>query len=179
MYSQLIALQVAIKDMPADGEPTEEQCDSVLKELQEFLQAENPFSDDFHKQLMKVYQHHLAMQEKLQLKKKKLDSKMRKVRGWMKVSNIIYGATCASVLLCKVMAAAIAAPKVAEDLAEESKKPKTSGSWLRPLCRRYELIKTQQAIVETASLGTFVAIQDLNNMKVSVERLQVCYAALQ
>jgi hypothetical protein len=167
-------LQVAINHMPAEREPTREQSASVLKELEGFVSAANPFSEDFSKQFMTVYQRHLEMQNKLQVKKKKLDSKLRSVRGWMKVSNIILGATCAAVLLCRVIADAIAAPRVAVDLAEESRKPgRGMGSWLKPLCRKYEQIRAQAAIIEDASKGTFVAIQDLNNIKASVERLKV------
>ncbi len=160
--------------MPAESEPTQEQSGNVLRELQGFVRAANPFSEDFSKQFSTVYQRHLEMQNKLQAKKKKLDTKLRSVRGWMKVTNIILGATCAAVLLCRVIADAIAAPKVAEELAEESRKPgRGMGSWLKPLCRRYEQIRAQVAIVEDASTGTFVAIQDLNNIKASVERLKV------
>lgn len=166
--------QVAINHMPTDGKPNDEQAQNVLKELQGFVQAANPFSEDFSKQFMTVYHRHLDMQNKLQAKKKKLDNKMRSVRGWMKVSNIILGATCAAVLLCRVIADAIAAPKVAQDLAEESRKPgRAMGSWLKPLCRRYEQIRAQAAINEQASKGTFVAIEDLNNIRASVERLKV------
>lgn len=172
-------LQVAINHMPADHEPTREQSASVLKELEGFVSAANPFSEDFSKQFMTVYQRHLEMQNKLQVKKKKLDSKLRSVRGWMKVSNIILGATCAAVLLCRVIADAIAAPRVAVDLAEESRKPgRGMGSWLKPLCRKYEQIRAQAAIIEDASKGTFVAIQDLNNIKASVERLKNETAAI-
>ncbi|KAG0611297.1 hypothetical protein M758_7G129900 [Ceratodon purpureus] len=172
-------LQVAINHMPAEGEPTQQQSESVLKELQGFVRAANPFSEDFSNQFMTVYQRHLEMQNKLQVKKKKLDTKLRSVRGWMKVSNIILGATCAAVLLCRVIADAIAAPRVAVDLAEESKKPgRGMGSWLKPLCRRYEQIRAQTAIIEDASKGTFVAIQDLNNIKASVERLKNETAAI-
>lgn len=170
----LYPLQVAINHMPTEGEPTQEQCSSVLNELQGFVRAANPFSEDFSKQFLNVYQRHLDMQNKLQVKKKKLDKKMRTVAGWMKVSNIILGATCAAVLLCRVIADTIAAPKVAQDLAEESRKPGGGmGSWLKPLCRRYEQLRAQAAIFEDASRGTFVAIQDLNNIKASVDRLQV------
>ena len=166
--------QVAINHMPAEGKPTQAQSESVLRELQGFVRAANPFSEDFSKQFMTVYQRHLEMQNKLQAKKKKLDAKLRSVRGWMKVTNIILGATCAAVLLCRVITDAIAAPKVAEELAEESKKPgRGMGSWLKPLCRRYEQIRAQAEVMEDATKGTFVAIQDLNNIKASVERLKV------
>jgi len=165
--------------MPSDGELNKEQSQNVLKELQGFVHAANPFSEDFSQQFITVYHRQLEMQNKLQAKKQKLDTKLRSVRGWMKVSNIIMGATCAAVLLCRVIADAIAAPKVAMDLAEESRKPnRGTGSWLKPLCRRYEQIRAQVAITDNASKGTFVAIEDLNNIKASVERLKVLFPSL-
>jgi hypothetical protein len=59
------------------------------------------------------------------------------------------------------------------------------GSCCRPLspsssfCSRFYLrIKATKAIVEAAFRGNYVAIQDLNNIKVSVDRLEVFQISL-
>ncbi|MCI93240.1 UPF0496 protein, partial [Trifolium medium] len=57
------------------------------------------------------------MLEKLQLRKGKLDKKLKQIRTWRKVSFIIFVATVAAVLICSVVAAAVASPHVAAAVA--------------------------------------------------------------
>jgi hypothetical protein len=115
------------------------------------------------------------MQKKLELKKMKLDNKLSGVRGWLKVSNVILAANCTSVILCGLVSDVVAAaPEVAADLAAETTKHiATTGTWLRPFCSCYLRMKAKKQIVEDAFRGNYVAIQDLNNIKASVDRLEV------
>jgi hypothetical protein len=172
------SIQMALKHFPTEDDPTQVDCEAVLKELKAFIEAADPFLDDFNEQFRKVYDSHVAMKKKLELKKMKLDNKLRAVRGWTKVSNVILAANCTSVILCGLVSDVVAAPEVAAHLVAETTKPgctgtHTSGSWLRPFCSRYSRIKAKTAIVEDAVRGNYVAIQDLNNIKASVDRLEV------
>jgi hypothetical protein len=161
--------------MPAEDDPTQVNCEVVLQELQGFAKAADPFLDDFNEQFKKVHESHLVMQKKLELKKMKLDNKLSGVRGWLKVSNVILAANCTSVILCGLVSDVVAAaPEVAADLAAETTKHiATTGTWLRPFCSRYLRMKAKKQIVEDAFRGNYVAIQDLNNIKASVDRLEV------
>lgn len=157
--------------MPAEGDPTQVNCEVVLQELKGFAKAADPFLDDFNEQFKKVHESHLVMQKKLELKKMKLDNKLGGVRGWLKVSNVILAANCTSVILCGLVSDVVAAaPEVA---AETTKHIATTGTWLRPFCSCYLRMKAKKQIVEDAFRGNYVAIQDLNNIKASVDRLEV------
>jgi hypothetical protein len=176
-------IQMALKHFPTEEDPTQVDCEAVLKELKAFIEAADPFLDDFNEQFRKVYDSHVAMKKKLELKKMKLDNKLRAVRGWTKLSNVILAANCTSVILCGLVSDVVAAPEVAAHLVAETTKPgctgtHTSGSWLRPFCSRYSRIKAKTAIVEDAVRGNYVAIQDLNNIKASVDRLENEIAAI-
>jgi len=173
-------IQVALKHMPAEDDPTQVNCEVVLQELKGFAKAADPFLDDFNEQFKKVHESHLVMQKKLELKKMKLDNKLSGVRGWLKVSNVILAANCTSVILCGLVSDVVAAaPEVAADLAAETTKHiATTGTWLRPFCSRYLRMKAKKQIVEDAFRGNYVAIQDLNNIKASVDRLENEIAAI-
>ncbi|CAK9863004.1 unnamed protein product [Sphagnum jensenii] len=151
-----------------------------IQELKGFAKAADPFLDDFNEQFKKVHESHLVMQKKLELKNMKLDNKLGGVRGWLKVSNVTLAANCTSVILCGLVSdVAAAAPEVAADLAAETTKHMaTTGTWLRPFCSSYLRMKAKKQIVEDAFRGNYVAIQDLNNIKASVDRLENEIAAI-
>lgn len=112
------------------------------------------------------------MLEKLQLKRKKLDKKLRHVRAWRKVSNIIFVATFAAVLICSVVAAAIISPPVAAAIAA-SVPIASAGKRIDSYWKKFEeAIKSQRVTVTTMEIGTFIAIKDLDSIRVLVDSLQ-------
>lgn len=165
-------IQNALRQIPPEGPPSEAQCKKMLEELTTFKTAGSPFSEDFFKHFDSVYRRHTQMLEKLHLQRKKLDKKLRHVRAWRKVSNIIFVATFAAVLICSVVAAAIISPHVAAAIAA-AVPIASGGKWIDSYWQKYEdAIKAQRVIVTTMDVGTFVAIKDLESIKVLVDSLE-------
>ncbi|CAD6210051.1 unnamed protein product [Miscanthus lutarioriparius] len=69
-----------------------------------------PFTDELFAAFQAVYRQQLTMLEKLQQRKHRLDKKIKTIKAWRRVSSIIFATTFAAVLICSVVAAAIAAP---------------------------------------------------------------------
>lgn len=82
-----------------------------------------------------------------------------------------YAATFAAVLICSVVAAAVAAPPVAAALAAATSIPLGSmGRWME----KYEkVMKGQKEMINSMSVGTYISIKDLDNIRVLMERLEI------
>ncbi|XP_030523074.1 UPF0496 protein At4g34320-like [Rhodamnia argentea] len=147
----------------------------TLEELRSFRAAGDPFTEEFFRIFQAVYRNQVAMLEKLQLRKSKLDKKLRCIHAWRKVSSMIFAATFAAVLICSVVAAAVAAPPVAAALAAATSVPIGSmGKWIDSLLKNYEsAVKGQKEAVVTMQVGTGLAISDLENIRVLVHRLEI------
>eukprot|EP01018_Ginkgo_biloba_P031885 Gb_12693 [translate_table: standard] len=171
----------------------------MLEEMSNFRTAGSPFTEDFFEHFQSVYRRHSQMLEKLQERSSKLDKKLKSVRAWRKVTNVIFAATFATVLICSVVAAAMAAPPVAAALAAatsvslaslgaaamgephvaDALKAATSiagpmGKWVNSLWKKYEdVIKGQREVISAMHAGTFVTIKDLDNIRVLVDRLEM------
>ncbi|KAK2987938.1 hypothetical protein RJ640_003416 [Escallonia rubra] len=75
------------------------------------------------------------------MRKSKLDKKLKSVHAWQKLSSVIFVATFAAVLICSVVAAAMATPPVATVLAAASSVPLGSmGKWIDSLFKNYETV---------------------------------------
>uniref|UniRef100_A0A1D1YHK3 UPF0496 protein 1 n=1 Tax=Anthurium amnicola TaxID=1678845 RepID=A0A1D1YHK3_9ARAE len=146
----------------------------TMEELRNFKAAGDPFTEEFFRVFQSVYRQQMVMLEKLQLRKQKLDKKLKSVKAWRKVSSIIFVAALVAVLVCSVAAAAMAAPPVAAALAAASSVPLGSmGKWFDSLWKNYEnALKGQRELIDTMQLGTFIAIQDLDGIRVLVEQLE-------
>ncbi|XP_033132475.1 UPF0496 protein At4g34320 [Brassica rapa] len=173
--SQLLIL-VALQQF--EDESLVEGCngyEKTLDELKNFKDAESPFSKDFFKMFQSVYKHQMLMLEKLQLRKNKLDKKLKCIHTWRKLCNIIFVATFATVLICSVVAAAIAAPPVAAALAAATAVPVGSmGKWIDSLWKNYEnSLKGQREVISSMQAGTYVAVKDLDNIRVLIEQLEI------
>lgn len=117
----------------------------------------------------------MAMLEKLQLRKNKLDKKLTYIHAWRKVSSMIFVATFATILICSVVAAAMAAPPVAAALAAATAIPVGSmGKWIDSLWKNYEnALKGQKEVISSMQAGTYVAIKDLDNIRILIDRLEI------
>ncbi|KAL0454191.1 UNVERIFIED_CONTAM: hypothetical protein Slati_0758300 [Sesamum latifolium] len=171
--SQLL-IHVALQQFEEE-EDGNEKYSKTLEELKSFKDAGDPFTEDFFRIFQSVYMQQMLMLEKLQLKKNKLDKKLRYIHAWRKVSSIIFAATFASVLICSVVAAAMAAPPVAAALAAATSIPLGSmGKWIDSLLKNYEnAVKGQKEIINCMNVGTYVTIKDLDSIRVLIDRLEI------
>lgn len=147
----------------------------TLEELKAFKTAGDPFTDEFFLIFNSVYRQQVMMLEKLHVRKSKLDKKFKSLKTWRKVSCIIFAAAFASVLICSVVAAAVAAPPVASALAAATSIPVGSmGKWVDSLWKNYEVaLKGQKEVISSMQAGTYIAIKDLDGIRVLVDRLEL------
>ncbi|XP_019086552.1 PREDICTED: UPF0496 protein At4g34320-like [Camelina sativa] len=144
----------------------------TLKELKKFKDAKTPFGEDFFKMFQIVYEQQMLMLEKLQIRTKRLDIKLKRIRTWRKISSIIFVATYATLLICSVVAAAIAAPPVAAALVSVIVPMGSMGKWLHSLWKKYETaVKGQKDVFFSMQVGTFVAVKDLDNIRLLIQQL--------
>lgn len=165
-----VALQ-QFEEEDADGK----KYTRSLEELRNFKAAGEPFTEEFFQIFQSVYKQQVLMLEKLQLRKSKIDKKLRHVKVWRKVSSIIFAAAFAAILICSVVAAAMAAPPVAAALAAATSIPVGSmGKWFDSLWKDYEVaLKGQKEVIRSMHVGTYVAIMDLDSIRVLVDRLEI------
>jgi hypothetical protein len=177
--SQLLIL-VALKQFEEESEAGEREYVRTLEELKNFKAAGDPFTDEFFQIFQSVYRQQIMMLEKLQLRKNKLDKKLKCIHTWRKVSSMIFVATFATVLICSVVAAAMTAPPVVAAVAAASTIPLGSmGKWIDSLWKNYEnALKGQKEVISTMQVGTYVAIKDLDNIRVLIDRLEIEIEAL-
>ncbi|GFY95077.1 transmembrane protein, putative [Actinidia rufa] len=149
--------------------------DRTLEELATFKAAGDPFTEEFILIFQSVYRQQMVMLDKLQNRRKKLDKKLKSIYAWRKVSSIIFAATFATVLICSVVAAAMAAPPVAAALAAATSIPLGSmGKWIDSLWKNYEnAVKGQKEVISSMQAGTYVAIKDLDNIRILIDRLVI------
>lgn len=158
-----------------DGKNNSTRFAKTLDELKNFKAAGDPFTEEFFQNFQSVYRQQILMLEKLQMRKNKLDKRLKYIHAWRKVSSIIFVATFASVLICSVVAAAMAAPPVAAALAAAASIPLGSmGKWIDSLLKNYEdAVKGQKDVIHSMNVGTYVAIKDLDNIRVLIDRLEL------
>jgi hypothetical protein len=79
------------------------------------------------------------------------------------------------VLICSVVAAAMAAPPVAAALAAATAIPVGSmGKWIDSLWKNFEnALKGQKEVISSMQVGTYVAIKDLDIIRVLIDRLEI------
>ncbi|CAN6311397.1 unnamed protein product [Urochloa humidicola] len=147
----------------------------ALGELRRFKAAGDPFTPEFFAAFQAVYREHVAMLGRLRQRKRLLDGRIRSVRAWRRVSGVVFVATFAALLVCSVVAAAIAAPPVAAALAAAASLPVGSaGKWVDSLLKQYQdALHGQKEVVSAMQVGTFIAIEDLDAIRVLVDRLEV------
>ncbi|KAM1106174.1 hypothetical protein ACFX13_003117 [Malus domestica] len=172
--SQLLIL-VALQQFEEETEMGGSRYTRTLEELKNFKTIGDPFTEEFFQIFQSVYKQQISMLEKLQLRKNKLDKKLKGINAWRKVTNMIFVATFAAVLICSVVAAAMAAPPVAAALAAASSIPIGSmGKWIDSLWKNYELaLRGQREVLSSMQVGTYVAIKDLDNIRVLIDRLEI------
>ncbi|XP_062023412.1 UPF0496 protein At4g34320-like [Rosa rugosa] len=172
--SQLLIL-VALQQFEEETEVGGSRYTRTMEELKNFKTAGDPFTEEFFQMFQTVYRQQIQMLEKLHLRKNKLDKKLKYINAWRKVSSIIFVATFAAVLICSVVAAAMAAPPVAAALAAATSIPVGSmGKWIDSLWKNYQsAMKGQKEVISSMQVGTYVAIKDLDSIRVLIDRLEI------
>ncbi|XP_062176565.1 UPF0496 protein At4g34320-like [Alnus glutinosa] len=172
--NQLLIL-VALQRFDEETQVGENRYARTRQELKNFKAAGDPFTPEFFQIFESVYKQQVLMLEKLQLRKNKLDKKLKYIHVWRKVSSMIFVATFAAVLICSVVAAAMAAPPVAAALAAATSIPVGSmGKWIDSLWKNYEnALKGQKEVISSMQVGTYVAIKDLDIIRVLIDRLEI------
>lgn len=150
--SQLLIL-VALQQFEEESGLKDNRFVRTLQELKNFKAAGDPFTEEFFQIFQSVYKNQILMLEKLQLRKNKLDKKLKYIHSWRKVSSMIFVAT---------FAAATSIPIG------------SMGKWIDSLWRNYEnALKGQKEVISSMQAGTYVAIKDLDNIRILVDRLEI------
>lgn len=171
---QLI-IQVALLQLEENNSDQNRDYGKILQELRNFKEAGDPFTAEFFSMFQSVYKQQVVMFEKLQLRKHKLDKKLKSLKVYRKVSNIIFAASFISVIICSVVAAAISAPPLVSALAAAASAPMGGiGRWMNTLWKKYENeLKNQRELINSMQVGTYIAIKDLDSIRILVDKLMV------
>ncbi|XP_004301900.1 PREDICTED: uncharacterized protein LOC101291734 [Fragaria vesca subsp. vesca] len=151
-------------------------CVKILQELRAFKAAGDPFREEFLSLFRAVLNGHASMLQILQVRKKRLDKKLKSVKAWRKVSNVLIVATFVSVLIFSVVAAAITAPPLVTSLARAlAVSVGSSEKWCKILWSYYHTLNAQRIEINSMQLGTMdcmFTMTDLNNIRVLVEKCE-------
>ncbi|GKV26561.1 hypothetical protein SLEP1_g35842 [Rubroshorea leprosula] len=180
--SQLLIL-FALQQFEEETEVGGSRYVRTLEKLKIFKEAGDPFTEELYRMFQSVYKQQMLMLEKLQQRKNKLDKKRRRIKVWRKVSSMIFVTAFAAVVICSVVAAAMAAaPPVTAALAAASSSipiGTTVGEWVDSLWKNCEdVLKWQKEVISSVQVGNYVAIKDLDNIRVQIDRLEIDIAAL-
>lgn len=175
--NQLI-VRAAVSRFEEELEGSEANGDSfekTLHELAKFKAAGDPFSDEFFVLFQSVLNQQYAMLEKLQTQKRKLDKKLKSLKTWRKVSNVIFVAAFVSLLIFSVVAAAIAAPPVVTALLGALAVPMGPvGKWCNSFWNRFgNTVREQREIISSMQVGTYVTLKDLESIKALINKLEI------
>ncbi|ESW25136.1 hypothetical protein PHAVU_003G010400 [Phaseolus vulgaris] len=172
--SQLLIF-AALQQFEEETELGEKRYTRTLQELKNFKASGDPFTEEFFQMYQSVYNQQILMLEKLQVRQSKLDKKVKQVHTWRKVSSMIFVATVAAVLICSVVAAAIASPHVATILAAVSAVPIGSmGKWIDTMLKSYETaVRGHREVIISMQVGTYVAIKDLDSIRVLIDKVEI------
>ena len=175
--NQLMMIQLAVshfEEEVGDGVDGEKYV-KTLQELRKFKAAGDPFTEGFFELFQSVYNQHLLMFSKLQQRKGTLDKKLKSVKTWSRVSNVIFVSAFVSVLIFSVVAAAMAAPPVVTALAAALAVPMGPvGKWCNSLWKRYETaLKGEREVISIMQVGSFVTMKDLESIRVLVSKVEI------
>jgi len=147
----------------------------TLEELRKYKAAGDPFTEEFFELFKSVYEQQVLMWEKLQARKRKLDKRLKSIKTWNRVSNVIFAAALVSVLVLSVVAAAIATPPLVAALLGALTVPLGSvGTWCSSLWTRYEDdLKRQRVVISAMQAGTRIKITELRNIEALANKLEI------
>ncbi|XP_076888424.1 UPF0496 protein At4g34320-like [Bidens hawaiensis] len=147
----------------------------IIKHFTKFESLDAPFTEQFFELFHSVYRQQVSMLKKLQIQKVKVDKKLKSVKAWKRLSNVIFVVTFTTVLICSVVAAAVAAPAIVTALAAAAAVPlPPMGKWVNSLWKKYEVeLRGQREMINSMRIGNRIVIKDLDNIKALVDKLGV------
>ncbi|KAL6224656.1 hypothetical protein ACLB2K_003511 [Fragaria x ananassa] len=172
--NQLI-IQAAVRRFEEEVEAGLEgkECVRILQELRAFKAAGDPFGAECFALFQEVLNQHASMLRILQVRKKRLDKKLKSVKAWRKVSNVLFVATFVSVLIFSVVAAAITAPPLVSALAHPlAVSVRSVENWCKILWSYYETLKAQRIAMQLGTMDCMFTMTDLNKIRVLVEKCE-------
>ncbi|ESQ50581.1 hypothetical protein EUTSA_v10022714mg [Eutrema salsugineum] len=178
--SQVI-IQFAVKqfeeesEIPLNGNNENRKYEKTLEELKRFKSAGDPFTKEFFALFDLVHKHQVLMLDELHKLKRKLDKKLKNIKTWRRVSNMVFVTAFISVLIFSVVAAAVAAPPVVAAIAGALAVPVGSvGKWCNSLWTKYEkVVRGQKEIITTIRIGTYISVKEMDNISVLVRKVEV------
>lgn len=155
----------------------------TLEGLKNFKDAGDPFPDKFIKSFQSFCRDQKSMFDKLETRQEQLEEKLNTSEAWRMVCSIIFAAMFTGVLICSVVAAALAAPPVAIALpAAISALVLPMGTWINSRWKKFKVaVKGQKDVVQSMEgymsmegyVGSRIVIADLDSIRVILERLEI------
>ncbi|KAJ0236580.1 UPF0496 protein [Hirschfeldia incana] len=175
-------IQFAVKQFEIESKTSSETPGSgankyakTLEELNKFKASGDPFDGDFFMLFESVYEQQVMLLDILHKQKRKLDKKLKNIKYWKKISNVVFVTAFVSVLIFSVVAAAIAAPPVVTAVAAALAVPIGSvGKWCSHLWKKYETaVRRQKDVVLSMKVGAYITMKDMENIRVHVDKLKI------
>ncbi|KAM7251847.1 hypothetical protein ACFE04_023730 [Oxalis oulophora] len=168
-------IQWAVKSFEEEKSSGGGKYFKTVEEFKKFKEAGDPFTKEFFHLFQLVYTQQVSMLDKLQKRKRKFDRKLKNLKSWRKISNVLFVSAFVAVLIFSVVAAAIAAPPVITALAGALAVPIGSvGKWCNQLWKKTEIeLKGQRDLVLNMWTGTFITIKDMDTIRVLVGKLEI------
>ncbi|KAB2635713.1 hypothetical protein D8674_026247 [Pyrus ussuriensis x Pyrus communis] len=133
--SQLLIL-VALQRFEEETEMGGGQYTRTLEESKNLKAIGDPFTEEFFQIFQSIYKQQILMLEKLQMRKNKLDKKLKSAASSIPVGSM--------------------------------------GNWIDSLWKNYEnALRGQKEVISSMQVGTYVAIKDLDNIRVLIDRLEI------
>ncbi|KAK2632134.1 hypothetical protein EUGRSUZ_L01953 [Eucalyptus grandis] len=147
---------------------------NTLEKLRNFRKTGDPLTE-FFKIFQIIHKQKKSMFEKLQIKKKEIDTKLKNIQTWAKVSNMILVTTFEAILIYSVMTAAVFALPIATALVAAAAFPMDLvGKWIDSLWKNYEKrLMEQREVITSMQASTFVALMDLDTLRILIDHLEV------
>ncbi|KAF8405183.1 hypothetical protein HHK36_010083 [Tetracentron sinense] len=137
----------------------------TLEGLKSFIVLGDSLTEEFSNLFKSVHSQQTQMLEKLKKLKKKFDMKLKCARVCRAVSRIIFFVAAAAVIICSMVNKSI--PSAAAHLITSMETMIDSG-W-----KHYQdILERQSQVLTSMDKGTFCTIQELQNIRVSVNQLE-------
>ncbi|XP_059670854.1 UPF0496 protein 1-like [Cornus florida] len=146
----------------------EENASKTADLLKAFKTAGDPYTEEFFTLFDSVQKEQKTALMKLETKKSQLDKKLMKASDGRTLTNVIFGVTYASFLVCCVLVMRIVAPPLAKKLAPKAEeKWETVHNWIK-----YDELKAQMDLISSLTGYTQTGIWQLDTIRVQVDSLK-------